>query len=334
MHNIHKKRKSYRWIAAVLAVIMLLSDPLVGRADEISDIKKTIESKQQEIKQTQNQKKDLQSGLTDIKEVIAGLEQSKRELASYVSQLDSSLSEIQAKIAELTEMIAQKEIEITQTAAELEQALAAEEAQYEAMKLRIKNMYERGNLFYLDAILKSKSISDMINRADYVEKLAASDRRVFEKFQTTRQYVETCKAQLESEQEFLGEAKKSVEQEQASLEALIAEKEAEIKAYEADIQNRENVVREYEAEIAARDNEIKALEAAVKAQEEALERRMLQRRNMMAVSLHGLRRLIQGFLTSMECVRTLYWGGSASITGWIWRRRADRRFLLLIMVQW
>lgn len=57
MHNIHKKRKSYRWIAAVLAVIMLLSDPLVGRADEISDIKKTIESKQQEIKQTQNQKK-------------------------------------------------------------------------------------------------------------------------------------------------------------------------------------------------------------------------------------------------------------------------------------
>ncbi len=270
MHNIHKKRKSYQWIAAALAVIMLLFDPLVGRADEISDIKKTIESKQQEIKQTQNQKKDLQSGLTDIKEVIAGLEQSKRELASYVSQLDSSLSEIQAKIAELTEMIAQKEIEITQTAAELEQALAAEEAQYEAMKLRIKNMYERGNLFYLDAILKSKSISDMINRADYVEKLAASDRRVFEKFQTTREYVETCKAQLESEQELLGEAKKSVEQEQASLEALIAEKEAEIKAYEADIQNRESVVREYEAEIAARDNEIRALEAAVKAQEEAL----------------------------------------------------------------
>lgn len=243
----------------------------VSKADEISDLKNSIAQKQQEIKDAQSQKKELQSGLTDVKSIINDLEQSKKDLAAYVTQLDANLSNIQEKIADIKEMISQKEIEITQTQAELDVAMAKEESQYENMKIRIRSMYERGDDFYFEAILSARSFADMINRIDYVEKVSASDKRMLEEFRTTREYVEVCKAQLESEQELLEEAKSNVEAEEASLESLIAQKEAEIKAYEADINNREQLVREYEAEIAAQDAEIKEMEQLAKALQTQLE---------------------------------------------------------------
>ena len=46
-------------------------------------------------------------------------------------------------------MITDKEAEITKTAAELEDAIATEETQYQAMKDRIKFIYEKGDSFYL-----------------------------------------------------------------------------------------------------------------------------------------------------------------------------------------
>lgn len=269
--------KTVRRTALLVAVTILVTAvfsimrPLVSRADNISDLKKSIEQKQQEIKDAQNQKKQLQSGLTDVKTIISELEQSKKDLAAYVTQLDANLSGIQVRIAELKEMIAQKEVEITQAQAELDAAVAKEEAQYENMKGRIKSMYERGDNFYFEAILSAKSFADMINRIDYVEKVSASDKRMLEEFRATREYVEVCKAQLESEQDLLEEAKKNVEAEEASMESLIAQKKTEIEAYEADINNREQLVREYEAELAAQEAEIKEMEQIAKTLQKQLE---------------------------------------------------------------
>ena len=260
-------------LAVTLFVTALFAElrPFVCRADNVSDLKKSIEQKQKEIKDAEDQKKKLQSGLTDVKSIISDLEKTKKTLSDYVSQLDTNLTEVQAKITEIKEMIAQKEAEIIQTKAELDEAVAREESQYESMKARIKSMYERGSDFYFEAILTSRSFGEMLNRAEYVEKLSLSDKRMLEEFRATREYVEVCKAQLESEQELLEEAKKDVEAEEASLESLISQKEAEITAYETDINNREQLVKEYEAEIAAQNAEIKELENVAKTLQKQLE---------------------------------------------------------------
>lgn len=278
MHRRRYHKKSAKRLALILTVGILMtavfagSVSVVSRADEVSDLKKSIEQKEKEIQNAQNQKKSLQTGLTDVKKVIAGLEQTKKDLAAYVNELDTSLVAAQAKITELTDLITAKEVEIAETKVELAEAIAMEEDQYEAMVVRIKNMYERGDSFYIETIFSAQSFGEMLNRADYIERLTASDKRLFEGFQATREYVEVCKAQLETEQELLEEARVNVEEEKASLEALIAQKEADIKAYEADISNREQLIKEYEAEIAAQDAEIKELEAAHKAAQEALAR--------------------------------------------------------------
>lgn len=273
-HQIKSRKGPALALAFVILTLALVTGtrPFISQADEISELKESIEQKKKEIEAAQGQKKELQSGLTDVKSVIASLEKTKSDLAAYVSELDVTLTAIQTKIMELTELISQKEIEITQTKAELDEAIATEQRQYESMKKRIKNMYERGDSFYFETVFSAKSFGDMINRADYVERLTSADKRLLDQFKTTREYVETCKRQLEAEQELLEEAKVEVEAEQASLQTLIAEKKQQISVYEADISNQEQLVKAYEAEMKARDDEIKALEADVKAQQEALEK--------------------------------------------------------------
>lgn len=269
--TIRKRAALLLAVAVVAAACFAGACPFVSQADEVSDLKQSIAQKQKEIEETQSQRKQLEGGLTDVKQIISSLETSKSNLAAYVRQLDTELTAAQTRITELTDMISEKESEIVQTKAELEEALEREASQYDAMKLRIQNMYERGTDFYFEAIFSAASFGDMLNRADYVEKITESDRKILDNFRTTREYVEVCKAQLEEEQELLEEAKVKVEQEQESLETLISEKQTEINAFQADINDKEAVLREYEAEIAARNAEIKALEDAVKAEQAALE---------------------------------------------------------------
>lgn len=266
------KRGLALWVALAIfcTSLSVYNHPIVSQASSVSELKKNISDKKKEIEQANQTKKQLQSGLADVKSIIAGLEKSKKDLSTYVTQLDNNLTELQNKITELKNLITEKENEIAQTQKELEAAIADEENQYAEMLSRIKAMYERGDNFYFEAVLTAKSFGDMLNRADYVEQLSAYDKMVLEKFQATREYIEVCKAQLESEQELLEEAKKEVEKEQASLKTLIAEKEKEIAAYESDISNREQLVKEYEAEIAAQNAEIKQLEQAAKAMEAEL----------------------------------------------------------------
>ena len=265
-------KKFCKGFALLLVVCILVAGagPFVSRADEVSDLKQSIADKQEAISEANKLKKQLQSGLTDVKKVISGLQQSKNNLSAYISELDTTLSLAQAKIMELNTLITQKEAEIKKTTEELNEAIKTEEEQYEAMKNRIRFMYEQGESMYLDMLILSQSFGELINKADYIEELTSYDRRMLEQYQATREYVEVCKAQLEAEQVVLEEAKVDVEAEEAALETLIAEKQKEISAYENDINNREKLLREYEAEVAAQEAEIKALEEAIAAEKAAL----------------------------------------------------------------
>lgn len=223
----------------------------------------SIKQKEAEIKKAKEEKKALQSGLTNVKEIKKQLEKSKAELAGYVEELDAQLVSIQNKINELKNLITEKEGEITQKAQELEEALAVQQAQYEAMKSRIKFMYEKGDSLSLELLFGSDSFGDMLSKAEYIEMLSAYDRRMLDEYVAYAEFVALCKEELEEEKNVLDEAKAAVEEEEASLNELIADKEQEIYRVSGDIQNKEAAIREYEASIAEENDAIKALEAAV-----------------------------------------------------------------------
>lgn len=266
------KRSLKGIILLMLVAFMVVSvSPVISRADEISKLEQSIKDKQAAINKAQNERKELQSGLTNVEKVISNLQTTKKNLATYVTQLDATLADVQTRIVDLKDKITIKEAEIVQINADLDEAIATEDAQYEAMKKRIRFMYESGDSSVLELIFGSRSFADFLNKADYVEQLSAYDRRKLEEYTAIREYVEVCKLQLEAEEQLLQETKRDVEKEEASLQTLIDEKEREINAYEKDISDQEAVLAIYEEEIRAQNAEIEALEAAVAADRAALE---------------------------------------------------------------
>lgn len=250
----------------VLTCLLLILDAAgkyetTAYASELTN--ESIKQKEEEISKAKEEKKALQSGLTNVKELKKELESSKADLASYVAQLDSDLSDVQAKINELKTLIEEKEAQIVSKTEELEEALKVQQNQYDAMKSRIKFMYEKGDMLYLELVFVADSFGEMLNKAEYIEMLSSYDRKMLDEYVAYAEYVALCKEGLEEEKSVLDEAKAAVEEEEAALNELIAAKEQEIYKMTSDIQSKEAAIREYEAEIASQNETIAALEAAV-----------------------------------------------------------------------
>lgn len=270
-----KRRKGLRITAFTLAALVLLCfwrtpKTLPFTITSRAVTQESINQKERQIQEAKKQRDAMQKNLTDIKKVKDQLEASKRDLKNYVTQLDASLTEIQNKIDELKQMISDKETEITRTQAELEEAIAAQEAQYQAMKDRIRFMYERGDAMYMEVLSGATTFAEMLNKANYVEELSAYDRGKLDEYVAHARLVELTKEALEEEKVTLEQAREDAAAEEKSMESLIAQKQVQIDGLNADINDKEAAMKAYQDSIAQENAEISALEKAVAAEKAAL----------------------------------------------------------------
>ena len=135
-----------------------------------------------------------------------------------------------------------------------------EEEQYEAMKLRIKFMYEKGDTTYLQLLLESQGFSDMVNKAEYIEKLYDYDRKKLQEYEEARQTVEQLKERLEEEMSELEAQQHELEEEKESLEIMLAERQEVYDNYEVQLAQARQEAAVYRANIKKQNDEIKRLE--------------------------------------------------------------------------
>ena len=122
-------------------------------------------STEDQIAAAQAQKQEAQAGLAQAQANISSLESKKQELEAYLAELDAQYNELTNTISQLSVEAAGKEEELKVVQAELEEARKTAEKQYEAMKLRIVYMYEKGGSTLLETLLSSESIADFLNQA-------------------------------------------------------------------------------------------------------------------------------------------------------------------------
>ncbi len=263
------------------SLLVVAAEPVTGvlAAKTTSD---SIKEKEEQIENAQDEKKQLLAGLTDVKKLKEELEKSKDNLEEYIVLLDGDLSTIEQNILQLESSIEVLEEEISGKQVQLEFAIERENEQYEAMKTRIKFMYENGQHFFVETLLDAESFGDFLNKADYVESLSAYDRKMLDEYVESRELIELCKKELEEQKSLVEATKAGVESEKQALEELIVEKEKQITAYETDINSKEAAIREYELDIAEQNEIISQLEAAV-----AEERRKLMEENGNVIKYDG-----------------------------------------------
>ena len=257
-----KRKRGARFVGLLIVASMLAAHvPLFVHAASLTNDK--IKADEESKKQAEEERKSLKNNLTDVKSLLASLETSKSNLENYIQELDADLDDINKKIDQLNVLISDKEFEIQTTERELEEAKRVEDTQYNAMKRRVKFMYEHGETSTIEMLLSSKSFVDFLNKAEFINRISAYDRMMLDSYIAAKDQVAEKEQALIEQKEYLEEAMKAVENEQDALETLMEDKEKEITVFEGDISNKEAAIAEYEAMIAEQDQIIKDLERAI-----------------------------------------------------------------------
>lgn len=222
----------------------------------------------QDVEEAKQKAGSLEQEKQKVEATLKKLEGLKNDAAAYVKQLDASLEEISRELDDLGEQIAGKEEEIAVTGQELEAAKQTEAEQYAAMKLRIKYMYEHGSTSVLDMLLQSKDIVQLMNRAEYIQKISEYDKKKMDEYIATKESIAQHEQTLEQEHGQLLTLQEETKAKQQSAETLLAQKNQELKNFESQINTAQGQISEYEKDIKAQEDKVKQLEAEIRRREE------------------------------------------------------------------
>ena len=221
------------------------------------------------IKSIQNEKAKNESELKNIQSKISGIESQKSALSSEVSSLNDDLTDTLLNIQVLESDLADKEVEIEQAQKDYEAAKATEEQQYDSMKKRIQYLYETGQESYVEMLLTSESVADLVNKVDYAEELQEYDRRLLDEYKAAKQAVIDLQAQLEEEKQELLEMEEQLKEEKANLESVIAQKRSQIADFDSQLSAAKAKVSEYQKKIKEQNAQIKQLQKEEEAKRKA-----------------------------------------------------------------
>ena len=226
-------------------------------------------STQEKLDQAKDEKEQTESQLNETKENLEGLKEEKNTLEGKLADLNEKLAAVSNNLNELEDKIEKKEEEIRITEEELAQAKETEEHQYESMKTRIRFMYERSDYALLETLFGSGSLAEALNKADYVEQIAAYDRKKLDEYEATRIKIQEEEAKLKEEKSDLETLKAQIQRERSKVNTYVKQTSSEISATAGEISEAEAAALAYEAKIKEQEANIEYLKKKL-AEEQAL----------------------------------------------------------------
>ena len=200
-----------------------------------------------DIAYLEQQQAQANAELEYVQETINDLEVQKNDLLAQIDEYDTELVSTITTINLLDSQIVEKEDELVQTGKDLEAAEEDADQQYEAMKERIRYLYEEGGDAGWAAMLlvEGVGISNILDKADYTQQLYDYDRKELDAYAESIQLVEDLQAQQTQQKAALETMKIEQEDSKAHLEDLLAEAQEESENTDARIAEANDVAAQY-----------------------------------------------------------------------------------------
>lgn len=230
--NLHTKRRLKAGVALLCSATMTFA---LATPYSFADEKETLENK-----------------TSDLQSQLAGINQDLLKISDEISDTQMRVTIVNSEI-----LRSEDELTISQQ---------NEDQQYENMKSRIKYMYENGNSNMLELLFSAESMSDFLNKADFIQNISQYDRDMLSELQNIHADIENQKMALQNQQTSLNNLENELQQQQAALQQKADETSTDLAQFQAQLQQ----IREQEAAKAAAEAAAKAQqEAAAKAQQQA-----------------------------------------------------------------
>lgn len=225
------------------------------------------------IKSQKAEKKKLEEKRAEETEKIEKLRGQRDEIQETIKELDEKKQDIELKISDCTEKVDKTEKSIAKVEIEIEAAEKVENEQYDIMKKRIRYMYENGESEYLEIILGSVSVEDLLNQGEYMAKISEYDNTLLVRYQQAKKIAEDKKFEKEEKLAELNLTLEELEEKKAENERLAEAKNTQIKKFAALIKEAGKKVSEYDLEIVKKEKYIDRLIAEAERAERARQAR-------------------------------------------------------------
>ncbi len=247
-------RKQEAFVLLFSTVVLLFVGINVFASNSSGDIQSNIDEAESRIRERESQ-------YQEVNDKLSSLNNSKEDLSDYMKLLKDSYNAMVSLIDGINDEIKEKEIQI---AAIDEQLIKAEELaneQYEAMKLRICYMYENGQNSYIEALLSSDTLDNILNRIEYMSELLEYDRNKLKEYEELMVYVKASKDNIEKEKQDLEVLLVEQENQKSELASVMAGAAIDIGNMESQIDAAEAEAESYAKAIDDEKNSINELKA-------------------------------------------------------------------------
>lgn len=239
-----------------LALAVTTASVKATESTEVSE----LENKRQE---TLDEIDDLKTNISDVKKEIDSLKAEKTDIQSYINQLDGQMSTLTKEIEQFEQKITEKITNIEETKEELEEAKVSCEEQYDSMKMRIQYFYENSGKSWLELLIESNSITEMLNRVSNTLAITTSDRDKMQQLSEMKAEIEVKEQTLTAELEDLELMQAELEKQKKSVNSSINTKKGELSAKAAEISDASAEQGDYEKQLEEQEKLLDEIEEQI-----------------------------------------------------------------------
>lgn len=173
-------------VTLVLFLVLALTLPALA-ADDLAQKQAEYQKVQQQIQQ--------------LEQKINSANKATKTITVEINRLDREIADAENQLGYLENRLETTEAELSITEVELAKAETNLVEREEMLKTRIRALYERGSVSYLEVLLNARSFNDLINRLGLLKQVVNQDVSIVDSIRIERESLVERQAYLEAKQQ-------------------------------------------------------------------------------------------------------------------------------------
>ena len=184
--------------------------------------------------------------IQEAKEELENINAEKSETLQQVEELITQISSYQSEIDELNNKISDINSQIEEAQSKVDEKQEDYDSQQELLEKRLVATYEAGETSYLDVLLSSDSLTDLISNYYLISEINESDMQLMEKIKKEQEELEQAKQTLETSKQDLDNTRAEKQQKTTELQNAKAEKDSYVEQLNEDEKNTQAELEQFE----------------------------------------------------------------------------------------
>ena len=226
----------------ILAAVCIYSTSAQASQSEVDRLKEESEKASNAVNEINDTKKQ-------VEDAKGQLEEQADSLSGQISNLNNQITSVVGEISSTEEDIAEVEADIDLLNEELSKTQASLDEQKESMKLRIQYMYENKSTNTLVNYLECGSISEFLQRLEYMSQITAYDQAAVKKFEETEAKLEETKAAIEEKSDELSAYQSNLKSKKNQLGTLVNNTSTALNTTNSQIADTQAAIEELEKQL-------------------------------------------------------------------------------------